>query len=309
MDGQRRVGGVAADHAIAELAERQHGVVARRQLLGLGLTSDMVEARRRARRLIRLHRGIYAVGHRRLSREGRWMAAVLAAGPSAVLSHRDAAALHGLRRPHSGRIDVTTTGDQRSTREIRVHQTKVLTDADATVVDGIPTTTVARTLLDLAEAVSVQELAAALGEAERRDLLDEPALRSAMERTRGRRGRAHAALAETLARHAEQGAPITRSELEQAFLALLDAARLPRPLTNAYVEGVEVDACWPQRRAIVELDSWEFHRTRSEFERDRAKDAALMAAGWRVMRFTYRQITRDPRTVASRVRALLRRST
>lgn len=236
------------------------------------------------------------------------MAAVLAAGPSAVLSHRDAAALHGLRRPHAGRIDVTTTGDQRSTRDLRVHQTKVLTDEDATVVDGIPTTTVARTLLDLAEAVSLQELAAALSEAERRDLLDAHALRDVMERTRGRRGRGHAALAETLARHAEQGASITRSGLEQEFLALLDAERLPPPLTNVYVEGIEVDACWPERRAVVELDSWEFHRTRSEFERDRAKDAALTEAGWRVMRFTHRQLTREPRTVARRVRALLRPS-
>jgi very-short-patch-repair endonuclease len=290
---------------VAALADRQYGVVARRQLLALGLSSKAVTVGLRSRRLVRLHRGVYAVGHRRLSRDGFWMAATLAVATDGVLSHRDAAALHGLRRPHDGRIDVTTTSDARGTRAIRVHQTTVLTALDATIVDGIPVTTVARTLLDLAEALPRHQLAAALSEAERQNVLDVPAIEAAMRRTWGRRGRGHAALAKVLRRHAEHGATLTRSELERAFLAFLDRAGLPRPRMNAQVEGAEVDAYWRRARLIVELDGWAFHKTRAAFERDRGKRTALRAKGYEVTELTHHQLTRQPRWAAHQLRLLL----
>jgi predicted transcriptional regulator of viral defense system len=139
------------DEVLRTLAARQHGVVARRQLLAAGLTSKMIERRAAGRQLVALHRGVYAVGHDRLRREGWWMAAVLAAGPGARLSHRDAAALHGFRPPGDHvRWEVTTPGRASSTRTIRVYGTVALDAEDVTSVDGIPVTSVARTLVDLA---------------------------------------------------------------------------------------------------------------------------------------------------------------
>ncbi len=291
---------------MAALADRQYGVVARRQLLALGLTQNALDGRLRTRRLVRMHRGVYAVGHRRLSREGFWMAAVLAVGEGAVLSHRDAAALHDLRRPHArNAVDVSTTSDARSTRAIDVHQTVALTAADATTRDGIPVTTVARTLVDLATVVNPQQLAAALSEAERHDVLDVHAIQAIMRRTWGRRGRGHAALTKVIAKHAEHGATITRSELEQLFLALVRNEDIPPPKTNAIVEGREVDAYWPQRRLVVELDGWEFHKTRAAFEQDRAKRTELRALGYDVTEFTHHQLTERPPWVVSRLRLLL----
>lgn len=293
------------DRAVARLADRQYGVVARRQLLALGLSRTMIDRRLRRAAFVRLHRGVYAVGHRRLSRAGFWMAAVLATGDAAVLSHRDAAALHGLRRPHGGRTDVTTTSDARSTRAILVHQTVALPVEDVTVVDGIPATAVSRTLVDLATVIPRHQLEAALSEAERHDLLDVPALQAVARRTWGRRGRGHAKLSKALERHAAHGVTITRSELEQLFLALLDAEGLPRPSANAIVEGREVDAYWPQRRFAVELDGWEFHKTRADFERDRAKRTELRALGYDVTEFTHHQLTRRAQWVVSQLRPLL----
>jgi very-short-patch-repair endonuclease len=303
MDPENRV--ARADRALAALAERQYGVVARRQLPALGVTETMIRNRNRTRRLVRLHRGVYAVGHRRLSRDGWWMAAVLAIGDGAVLSHKDAAALHGLRRPHDGRTDVTTTGDAKSTRSIAVHQTTALTAEDATTVAAIPVTTVTRTLLDLAGVVAKQQLASALSEAERQNVLDVSAIEAAMERTWGRRGTGHANLARVLEHHAAHGAQITRSELERMFLTMLDRHDLPRPRTNVHLESYEVDALWPRQRLIAELDGWQYHRTREDFERDRERDAELAAAGWQVIRVTHRQLTKRPGTVIRQLRRLL----
>jgi very-short-patch-repair endonuclease len=294
------------DRAVAELAHRQYGVVARRQLLALG-SAKTVATRLRAGWLVPIHRGVYAVGHKRLHRDGHWMAAVLAVGPGAVLSHRDAAALHGLRRPHNGTADVTTTARIRSTRAIRVHQTTALTSLDATTRHGIPVTTIARTLVDLASVVPKHQLAAALSEAERANVLDVDAIERTLERTRGRRGPAHARMRAVLREHRDHGAQLTRSELEGRFLALLDAHDLPRPRTNAILDGDEVDAYWPKHRLVVELDGWEFHKTRAAFERDRAKRTELEAAGWRVAAFTHRQVADEPATVAAQLRRLLAR--
>jgi very-short-patch-repair endonuclease len=295
------------DVAAAALAERQYGVVSRRQLLGLGFTANMIDRRLRTRRLLRLHRGVYALGHRRLQRGGHWMAAVLAAGDGALLSHRDAAALHGLRRPHDGiATDVTTTGRARRTPALAVHQAVALAAEDRATVDRIPVTSVARTLVDLAGVVGKQALAAALNEAERADVLDVGAIERVLERTRGRRGRGHANLRAVLREHRDLGPTLTRSELERAFLDLLEASDLPRPRTNVRRLGHEVDMCWPAARLIVELDGWQYHRTRAQFESDRARDAELEAAGWRVIRVTARQLKTRRATLVRNLRALLR---
>jgi very-short-patch-repair endonuclease len=293
-----------ADRVIAELATRQWGVAARRQLLDAGLSPTVVRDRVRSRRLIRLHRGVYAVGHARLRREGRWLAAVLAVGPGAVLSHRDAAGLHGLRPTNHARTDVTTTRQPRAIGGIAIHRTTVLDAQDVTRVAGIPVTTVARTLVDLAYTVPHDHLPKAIKEAERRRTFDLRAVQAALARTRGRRGRGHRALREAIAEYAALGLSATDSILEDAFLRLVKRAGLPKPATQVLIEGFKVDAVWRTQRVAVELDGWAWHHTRDAFERDRERDQALTAAGWRVVRFTYNQVTRRPDAVISTLRRL-----
>lgn len=259
----------------------------------------MVRDRVARKLLVRLHRGVYAVGHRRLTPHAHALAAVLAVGNGAVLSHRDAAWLHGLRPSTRRTIDVTTPRRGAVAAGIAVHTTDVLTDEDVTVVDGIPATSVARTLVDLAYVVPRDHLAKALREAEVREVADLPSIEAAMRRVCRRRGGGHARLRSVLAEHRERGIAITRSDLEQRFLAIVDDAGFPRPRTNTYVLGCEVDAVWAQERVAVELDSWRYHRDRHTFQRDREKGNALVAAGWRLLRFTYHDLTRHPERTAT----------
>jgi very-short-patch-repair endonuclease len=293
-----------ADAAVRALAAAQWGVVSRRQLLDAGLTRSMIGDRIRAGRLLRLHPGVYAVGHARLRREGHWLAAVLGVGPGAVLSHRDAAGLHALRPANHVRVDVTTTANRSSRSGIRVHRTRSLDAEDITTVHGIPVTTVARTLVDLAGVVPRDHLARAVKEAERRGVFDLAAVQAAMARTRGRTGSGHRALRAAIEEHAALGLSATRSPLEAAFLRLVRDADLPIPASNATIEGIEVDAVWRAQRIAVELDGWADHHDRQAFERDRERDATLTAAGWRVLRLTHRQVTRRPDHVAQTLRRL-----
>ena len=268
----------------------------------------MVESRLAGGQLVRLHRGVYAVGHDRLRREGWWMAAVLAAGPGSLLSHRDAAALHGLRPPGDhGRWEVTTTGRAASTERIRVYGTTALDARDATAVAGIPVTSVARTLVDLAGIVPGAQLRKALNEAERQRVFDLRAIERALAATARRNGGGHAAMRRALAELAAIGERVTRSELEDRFLTLLDAHGLPRPRTSYGIEGMEVDAAWPEERLVVELDGWDAHATRRAFLEDRERGNALELAGWRLLRFTWADVTRRHDDTADRVaRALAR---
>lgn len=237
------------------------------------------------------------------------MAAVLAAGPQAVLSHRDAAALHGLRPPGDrARWEVTTTGRASSTRTIRVFRTTALDAEDVTRVDGIPVTTAARTLVDLAGRVPRGQLTKALNEAERRRAADLREIERAMAATARRRGSGHAELRWALERLRAIGAAVTRSELEDRFLALLEARRLPQPRTYCAIEGMEVDVCWPRERVVVELDGWGAHATRQAFQRDRERSNDLTAAGWSVLRFTWADVTLRPEDTEVRVRAALARA-
>lgn len=297
----KRLGTV--DRAIAELAGQQHGVVARRQLLAFGLGPGAIEHRIANGRLHRVHYGVYAVGYRSLTPHGRWLAAVLAAGPGAVLSHRSAAALWGLRPAAGRRIDVTVRRRGRRDRPgIAVHVTRELRDRDRAQRVSIPVTSVARTLLDLAGVIPERQLSRAFEEADRADLLDLDAIEDICLRGRGRRG-----LGALLRLLADQTGPTpaTRSELERVFLDLCDDHRLPRPRINALVAGFEVDALWPCQRLIVELDGYAFHRTRAAFERDRDRDAGLLLAGYRVLRFTHRRLEQDSSATAATVRAAL----
>jgi len=297
---------VPPEAAIARLAAGQHGVVARWQLAAIGVTPSMLRARIAKGALIRLHRGVYAVGHRRLRIEGHWLAAVLAIGPGAALSHREAAALHGLRPSSRPRIDVSTTRRGRTAPAgIDLHETRVLSEAETTTVDAIPVTTVARTLVDLAGVVPKIHLAKALREAEHLRVADLGAIQDAMRRTRNRPGPGHANLRAVLEEHRKRGTQLTRSILEDRFVALLAAHDLPRALTNAHVGSHEVDAFWPHRRLVVELDGWARHKDRHAFQSDREKGNALARAGYTVLRFTHDDVVRRPADVAAGIRALL----
>jgi very-short-patch-repair endonuclease len=293
----------AATLAIADLAERQYGIVARRQLVELGLAKRTIDRRLAARSLHLIHRGVYSVGHRGLTPHGYWLAAALAVGPRAVLSHRSAAALWGLRSTAASRVDVIAPRRGRLSRPgIAVHTTRHLPDRDRAVRAGIPVTSVPRTLVDVAGLLPRRQLARMVEEAERLGLLDLDAIEEVCLRSNGRRGlrKLHGVLATQ-----SDVIPATRSELERAFLDLCREHCLPTPRVNQWIAGFEVDAVWPEQRLIVELDGYEYHRTRGAFERDRARDAALLLAGHRVLRFTRRRLKREPAAVAATVRAAL----
>jgi very-short-patch-repair endonuclease len=287
---------------LAGLAEKQHGVVAREQLRALGLGEHAIVRRVKQGRLQRLHRGVYAVGHRALRPEGRMLAAVLACGPGAVLSHRSAAALWGLRYNDRARVDVTTT-EKRGVGDpaIDLHRARTLDPTDITEHRGIPITTVARTFVDLAGVVDKPALDRALNQAEILGLYDHAALTEILDRSNGRRG------AQALRTALAQPPALTRSELEAQFLTLCADRGLPQPSLNAAVCGYEVDFLWRQANLIVETDGYAYHRTRQAFERDRRRDGELKRAGYEVLRVTYWQVKREPEWVASTIQALLKR--
>lgn len=299
-----------ADVKVARLADRQHGVVARAQLLALGMTPRSLDRRLSRRLLVPLHRGVYAVGHRQLRIEGRWLAAVLAAGPGAVLSHRDAAALHGMRAvPASRKVSVTATGDVRGTPALWVFARRALAEEDRAVVRAIPVTSPARTLVDLAPMLTAGQLQSTLGEADRKGLLDVAAVERAMVRVKSRHGQGHARLRAALDAHAQHGAVLARSWLEERFLDLVLTAGLPRPRFNAPAAGYEVDALWPDERVVVELDGWADHKERAAAARDRDKTNRLQLAGYVVLRFLYGDVVSRPAEVAEAIRDALAQPT
>jgi very-short-patch-repair endonuclease len=279
------------DAAIARLAANQHGVVTAAQLVNAGLSRGRISERASAGRLHPLHRGVYAVGHRRLSDEARWMAAVLACGEGAVLSHTSAAQLWGIRRrprrlSEAGadgeaddvHVTVPKTSGMRNRAGIVLHRCYTLIAGPHTRHDGIPVTTPARTLADLRPLLSPAQFTAALREAE---FLRLP----------------------IAGQFESDGA---RTDLEQLMLAICRRHRLPRPEVNVKVDQYEVDFLWRAERLIVEVDGWDAHRSRSAFEEDRVRDARLKLLGYEVVRFTWRRLSRDRSAVAKTIRALLR---
>ena len=287
-----------ADRAVVALARRRHAVVTVEELAGAGLGRHAVAHRVRTGWLRRMFRGVYLVGPLEAP-HSRAMAATLAGGAGAVLSHYPAAVLWGLCPPREGPIDVTVPGRKtRSRPGIRVHRSH-LHPTDATRTHGIPVTSPARTLLDLATTVSQRDLARATEEAQVQRRVSTHSLNEQFSRYPTHRGTA-------ALRKAIQAEPrLTRSEAERRMLELIRSARLPEPGVNVKVGGWEVDLVWPNQRLIVEVDGYAFHSSRRSFERDRGRDATLAGAGWRVVRFTWRQIVEEPEVVIARLSAAL----
>jgi len=274
----------------------------------------MIERRVACGWLHRIHHGVYAVGHPNISRQGRWMAAVLACGPGAVLSHRSAAAHLGIRDTSVAWAEVTAPGRAGRWRSgIVAHSGSTLTSADFAVVHAIPCTTVTRTIFDLSAILSQGALEYAIHRAE---LGPSPPdfgeLAALLQRHPGRPGTPR--LRSLLGRPAGLSDAEAKSRMERAFLALCRKAGLPEPRVNMWIPlpipsgGLEVDFTWPDRMLAVETDSAPLHQTIRARRNDPARDRALTLAGWRVARFTWLDVMAEPARVTSEMRALLRPS-
>jgi hypothetical protein len=286
------------DHAIAAVANRQGGTIARRQLDALEMSASAIDRRIRAGRLHPLHRGVYAVGHEAIAVDGRRWAAILACGPGAVLSHRPAGAAWELRSSRAAIIDVTVPATGLAPRRgIRLHWRPSLPADECTTLEGMPITTPARTLLDLAASgLRGRALEAAVDVAERRRMIDFADLHELLARYPGRPGTP--SLKAVLARY--RGGD-TRSELEIIVAELCDAHDLPRPLENCVIEGKVRDFFWPHARLVVEADSYSWHRSPSALDDDRERDVELTLASYRSLRFTWHQATRRRTYVAAAI--------
>jgi very-short-patch-repair endonuclease len=286
------------DGAVAELARRQHGVVGRAQLAALGLGEDAIQWRLKTRRLHAVHRGVYAVGHLALTRNGRFMAAVLACGDGAALSHFSAAVLWGLLQDRDYAIHVTAPGRRRA-KGVVVHVSPL--KGERLRREAIVVTTPARTLVDLADVVPRRRiLERAFDEAEY--------LRLNWQGAKPRLGRRGSGLlASVLAVH-EPGSTRTLSELEESFIAFCDDYGFRRPDVNISVEGYLCDFVWGEEGVVVETDGGAAHGTRRAKERDPVRDADLQIAGWRVIRITSMRLSRQPDAVEDQLRRLLRRA-
>jgi predicted transcriptional regulator of viral defense system len=295
--------------AIVGLAERQYGLITLHQLQLHGLGRAAVARRAKEGRLHRVHRGVYAVGRPHLTQRGHWLAAVLACGPKAVLSHRSAAALHGISRDNRAKTDITLSSPSARPRAgIEVHRSSTLRPSDITVVGGIPCTTVARTLVDLGDVEGHRAVEQAVNRAEGRRMFDGRAVHEALARAGPRRGAG--VLRSVLDGYEEP--TLTEEGGEEAFLALCRSASLPSPAVNAWIaldDGVayKADFLWRSHMLIAETDGRDVHTTRKAFEHDRLRDRRLILAGFTVVRFTWRQIVHERRRVAKDLQGLLAR--
>jgi very-short-patch-repair endonuclease len=286
------------------LAERQHWVVTRSQMLELGYSPAAIKHRVEKGRLHPVWRGVFAVGRPRLGRHGIWMAAVLACGRHALLSHHSGAALLEIAPWAGGRVDVSVAGARcpRDKLGIEVHRRRRLADDDVTRHLGIPVTGPARTLIDLAPRVGRHHLERAIGEADKRDLIDPETLRASLAALAGQPG--VAILRETLDRRTFT---LTDSELERRFVPLALQVGLPLPLTQQRVNGFRVDFYWPDLRLVVETDGLRYHRTPAQQATDRLRDQAHAAAGLTPLRFTRAQVRYEPDHVRRTLAAVTRR--
>lgn len=294
---------------MVDLAERQHGVVARKQLLALGMSRHGIDGRVGRGLLRPVHAGVYALGGAPLASDGRRLAAVLACGPGAVLSHRSAGRALGIFPYDPGRVEVSRDAPGWTKRRaILLRQARLRPD-EVEEVDGIPVTCASRTILDLAAVVSEREVERAFHEAEVKQLTSRVSLPQLIERHRRRRG--IEAVRSILARRAPAG--ITENGFEELFVAFVDAHGLPRPLFNATLPMrgrlLKPDCMWPEQRLLVELDGRATHGTERAFEDDRQRDRILLAEGWRSTRVTWRQLRDEPAAIAADLRELLRAGT
>jgi very-short-patch-repair endonuclease len=269
-------------------------------LLELGFGRGAIDYGVASGRLHCYFRGVYLLGHEAITAKGRLSAAVLACGEGAVVSHRSAADWWGILPTSRRPVDVTAPGRTRTGRPgIDLHLVRALDPKDVAEHEGIAITTVARTLLDLAGVAKPRQLERAVNEADRLRLFDGKAVHELLARSPGRRGLKP--LRALLTDFTPE--PQLRSELERAFWEMCLDYPLPLPLMNTTVNGYEVDAYWPEAKLIVELDGYEYHRHRKAFEEDRNRDAELLLAGYRVVRLTYRQLTRRTARRLSRLLA------
>lgn len=285
-------------HEIAAIAAQQHGLVTLGQLRSAGVPARTARRWTAAGRLHRIHRGVFAVGHPALTSEGHYLAAVLACGPGAVLSHRSAAAHLGIRRTSASRVDVTVarrTG--RSRKGIAVHSAATLRADERTVERGVPCTTVARTIVDLSGCVHPEALEYAIHRAQTRRLLERDRVAAVLAHLQRRRGNA---AVRRILRITDRSEDEVRSSNERRFLRLVRDAGFPLPKRNLWIVldgypagGVEVDFAWPELRLAVEIDSAVYHDTDRALVNDRRRDRALMLAGWRVVRFADRDLEDD----------------
>jgi len=287
---------------IWELAKRQHGVVARAQLLDLGLSGDAIEHRMAAGRLHPLWRGVYAIGRPQVTKQGLWMAAALCCGPGACVSHGSAAALWGIGTERSEAIEVSIPGDAFRRRPGIVAHRRMLGPHEVTSRDGIPVTAPTRTLVDIACRVNQRQLEKATKEADARGLCDPEELRAALDDMRGQRG--VGVMRRVLDRHTFV---LTDSDLERRFLPLARRAGLPAPLTQAIVNGFRVDFYWPELGLVVETDGLRYHRTPAQQAADRVRDQAHTAAGLTALRFTHAQIAYESGYVRATLASVARR--
>ncbi len=298
----------SVDRLIYDLAARQHGVVSLRQLEAEGVPAHVVDHRVSIGRLAALHRGVYVAGSPVLTRRGELLAAVLACGNGAVLSYTSAGELWAIR-PRAAKllhVTVPVKGGRRQRPGLRVHRTRrPLPSWQSSQIDGIPVTSPSRTLLDLAEILPRRQLERAIDETHYLRLFDLRTLDQTIAACPGRTGGAR--LTRALAEH-RVGTTRTRTTLEERFLRLCATHSIPRPLVNTRLEGFEVDFLWPQEHLVVETDGRQSHLTPRTFESDRERDAALAVAGYTVLRFTDRQMTRHPGRVAGQILSVLRRA-
>ena len=286
--------------ALEALARRQHWTVTRRQLFEQGLHRQAIAHRLRSGRLHRVHSGVYAVGRRELSRLGELTAAMLASGEDALASHEAAAELWGLRPP--GRLEVTVSpGNRRRRPGIVIHRGTVALE-DRTVRHGIPLTSPVRTLVDLSQRLSRDQLERAVNEADRLNLVDPERLRKQLERLTGVHG-----VGRLRALLDERTFTLTDSALERHLKPIARAAGLSRPLTRAHVNGFRVDFFWPELGLVVETDGLRYHRTPAQQARDRRRDQAHTAAGLTPLRFTRAQVRWEPGYVEATLRRVAAR--
>lgn len=288
---------------LAELAARQYGVVSSAQLLRLGYSKSAIGRAAATKRLHRIHRGVYAVGHKRLSGHGRCLAAVLGCGRGAMLSHSSAAWLWGLVPTCSLPVEVSVPRRGHRRSSIRVHHAPALGDEDRVLREHIPVTSMSRTLLDLAASVPSRQLERAIERSEQLKLFDLRDIDSLLARTVGHPGTGRLRRALNLYREPA----VTRSPLERRFLALVREAGLPIPSVNVFVAGYELDMYWEREHFAVELDGYEHHGTRGAFERDRVRQEELKLAGIEMIRLTARRLAQEPTLVMERLATLLER--
>jgi hypothetical protein len=286
---------------MAGIADVGHGVVTRAQLLGAGLTARQIDRRLRAGGLLRVHPGVYRVGHRAPSTEATYFAAVVAAGEGAVVSGLAAAHLHGLVKGSPPMPEVAAPTERRI-EGVRTHRCRFLHARGVTTARRIPVTSVARTLVDIAAALSTDALARACHEAGVRYQTTPAEVEAVLAQLPNARG------ARKLRRVIHGDVHVTLSRLESRFLEVLRQTGLPLPITNRPAGGRRVDCRWPEHRLTVELDGYRFHNSRHSWEQDRLREREARARGDDFRRYTYSDVTEDPRFMLGELSSLLPRS-